>query len=336
MSIKIAINGYGRIGKCLLRLIIEAQNGLNELELVAVNDSGVDCDIHAHLTQYDTVHGYFNHEVKALPDGLSIDGKKIRFFSTRDPNTLPWATLGVDIVLECTGAFTSKEKSMAHINAGAKKVLISAPGATDVDATIVYGVNHHLFTKDMQVISNASCTTNCLAPLIKVLQDTVGIESGLMTTVHSYTRDQALVDSYHKDLHRARSAAMSIIPTKTGAAKSVGLIFPELKGKLDGVSVRVPTPNVSLVDLSIIAKRDTTVEEINNSMIFASQSSLNGILAINTLPLVSSDFNNKTYSSIFDATQTKVIGRLVKVFSWYDNEWGFASRMLDMVKLMNK
>jgi glyceraldehyde 3-phosphate dehydrogenase len=336
MTIKVAINGYGRIGRCILRAIYES-NRTNEIEVVAINDMGRDLAVHAHLTQYDSVHGLFNHKVQKNQEGIEIDGHKIRFFAERDPNLLPWAQLGVDVVLECTGVFASKAKSSAHLHAGAKKVLISAPGGDDVDATIVYGVNHQILTKEMSVVSNASCTTNCLAPIAQILDKLIGIESGLMTTIHSYTNDQVLTDSYHSDLHRARSATMSMIPTKTGAAKSVGLVLPELHGKLDGLSIRVPTPNVSLVDFTFIGYRDTTVEEINHSMIQAANGingGLKGILAVNHDPLVSIDFNHNAHSSIFDLMQTRVSGRLVKVFSWYDNEWGFSNRMLDVVIAM--
>lgn len=335
MAIKVAINGYGRIGRCVLRAIYEA-NRTHEIIVVAINDMGSDIAVHSYLTQHDSVHGLFNHKVQKHHDSIEIDGHHIKFLSERDPNLLPWAQLGVDIVFECTGVFTSKAKASAHLHAGAKKVLISAPGGDDVDATIVYGVNHQILTKDMTVVSNASCTTNCLAPVAQVLNNLVGIESGLMTTIHSYTNDQVLTDSYHSDLHRARSATMSMIPTKTGAAKSVGLVLPELHGKLDGLSIRVPTPNVSLVDFTFVSYRDTTKEEINHSITQASGGVLKGVLAVNDEPLVSIDFNHNTHSSIFDLTQTRVAERLVKVFSWYDNEWGFSNRMLDVaVAMMN-
>ncbi|MBP9742020.1 MAG: type I glyceraldehyde-3-phosphate dehydrogenase [Burkholderiales bacterium] len=328
MAIRIAINGYGRIGRCVLRALFE-YGRTNEIELVAVNSLGSNLAISTHITQYDSIHGYFNHKVEKHQDGLSIDGHKIKFFVERDPRLLPWKQLDIDVVLECSGAFTSKEKANSHLIAGAKKVLISAPGAEDVDATIVYGVNHHLITPDMTVISNASCTTNCLAPVVQILNKLVGINSGLMTTIHSFTSDQVLLDNYHSDLHRARAATLSMIPTKTGAAKAVGLVLPELKGKLDGLAVRVPTPNVSLIDLTFSAKRDTTAEEINHVMVKAAEEDFKGILSVSHLPLVSCDFNHSPYSSIFDATQTRVIGKLVKIFSWYDNEWGFSNRMLD-------
>lgn len=330
MTIKVAINGYGRIGRCILRAIYES-NRSSQIQVVAINDAGSDMAVHAHLTQNDSVHGRFNHEVKMVENGIEIDDKLIRIFNQRDPNLLPWAELEVDVVLECTGVFTSKAKASAHINAGAKKVLISAPGADDVDATVVYGVNHHVLTKQMTVVSNASCTTNCLAPVAKVLNDLIGIESGLMTTIHSYTNDQVLTDSYHTDLHRARSATMSMIPTKTGAAKSVGLVLPELLGKLDGLSIRVPTPNVSLVDFTFMAKRNTTKQEINQTMTSMANGEFKGIIQVNHSALVSIDFNHNPHSSIFDLQETRVSGRLVKVFSWYDNEWGFSNRMIDVI-----
>jgi len=335
MAVKVAINGFGRIGRCILRALYES-NRTHEIEIVAVNDLGKDIAIHAHLTQHDSVHGLFNHKVERSDDGIIIDGHKIKFFAERDPNILPWKDLGVDVVLECTGVFTSKEKASTHLNAGAKKVIISAPGGNDVDATIVYGVNHHLLTKEMTVISNASCTTNCLAPVAKTLNDLVGIENGLMTTIHSYTNDQVLTDSYHSDMLRARSATMSMIPTKTGAAKAVGLVLPELNGKLDGLAVRVPTPNVSLVDLVFTAKRETSKEEINHAITEAANGKLKGVLGLSNGPYVSIDFNHNPHSSIFDLTETRVIGKLVKVFSWYDNEWGFSNRMLDnTIALLN-
>ncbi|MCC2644518.1 MAG: gap [Burkholderiales bacterium] len=335
MTIKVAINGYGRIGRCILRALYEGNHN-NKIEIVAINDLGIDLETQALLTQHDSVHGYFSQKVEKTTDGISINGHEIKFFAQRNPSLLPWASLGVDVVLECTGIFTSKEKASSHLDAGAKKVIISAPGSDDIDATIVFGINHHLLTKDMTVISNASCTTNCLAPVAQILNNLLGIESGLMTTVHSYTNDQLLTDSYHSDPRRARSATMSMIPTKTGAAKALGLVLPELNGKLDGLSVRVPTPNVSLVDLTFTASRTTDIEEVNQAIIDASNGKLKGILAVNYEPLVSIDFNHNLHSSIFDLTQTKVIGKLVKVFSWYDNEWGFSNRMLDnVVALMN-
>lgn len=330
MAIKVAINGYGRIGRCILRALYE-QNKNTEVKIVAINDMGSDINIHALLTRRDSVHGMLNHEVTPTENGIKVAGDEIKFFAQRDPSLLPWKDLGIDVVLECTGVFTSKEKASAHLKAGAKKVIISAPGGDDIDATIVYGVNHHLLTKEMTVISNASCTTNCLAPVAQVLNNLVGIESGLMTTIHSYTNDQVLTDSYHSDALRARSATMSMIPTKTGAAKAVGLVLPELNGKLDGLAIRVPTPNVSLIDLSFIAKRETNKEEINQAITKAANDNLKGILAVNNEHLVSIDFNHNSHSSIFDSTQTRVNGKLVKVYSWYDNEWGFSNRMLDNV-----
>lgn len=328
MAVKVAINGYGRIGRNILRALYESKR-TNEIEIVAINDMGPDLAIHAHLTQNDSVHGRFNHKVELVDGHLIIDGHKIKMLAERDPNLLPWGQLGVDIVFECTGIFTSKEKASAHLHAGAGKVLISAPGANDVDATVVYGVNHYILTSDMTVVSNASCTTNCLAPVAQVLNNAIGIENGLMTTIHSYTNDQVLTDSYHSDMHRARAATMSMIPTKTGAAKALGLVLPELNGKLDGLSIRVPTPNVSLVDLTFTAKRDTTIEEINHVIVEAAHGKLKGVLGASNDLLVSIDFNHNPHSSIFDLTQTRVNGRLVKVFSWYDNEWGFSNRMLD-------
>ncbi len=330
MAIKIAINGYGRIGRCVLRALFEATR-TNEIELVAINNLSGNIPINAHITQHDSIHGYFSAKVEYDDEHLIIDGHKIKFLAQRDPKLLPWKDLGVDVVLECSGVFTSKEKASGHLLAGAKKVIISAPGGDDVDATVVYGVNDNILTKDMTVISNASCTTNCLAPVAQVLNELVGIENGLMTTIHSFTSDQVLLDNYHSDMHRARAATMSMIPTKTGAAKAVGLVLPELKGKLDGLAIRVPTPNVSLVDLVFSSKRDTTVDEINNAITKAANGHLKGILQVNSLPLVSIDFNHNPHSSIFDATQTRVSGKLVKVFSWYDNEWGFSNRMLDNV-----
>ncbi len=335
MAIKVGINGYGRIGRNVLRALYEGQR-TGELRIVAVNDLG-DAKINAHLTQYDTVHGRFPGEVKVDGDSLVVNGDRIRVLAERDPAKLPWGSLGVDYVFECTGLFTSKAKASAHLSAGAKKVVISAPGGDDVDATVVYGVNHGVLSGKHTVISNASCTTNCLAPVAKVLNDAVGISAGIMTTIHSYTNDQVLTDVYHKDLRRARSATQSQIPTKTGAAAAVGLVLPELKGLLDGFSVRVPTINVSIVDLTFTAKRATTVEEINNVMRDAAAGGLNGVLAYNTAPLVSIDFNHDAHSSIFDATLTKVIaGTLVKVCAWYDNEWGFSNRMIDTALAWSK
>ena len=325
---KIAINGYGRIGRNIVRAVYET-NRTSEFKIVAINDLG-DAKTNAHLTKYDTVHGKFPFDVSVEGDYIVINGDRIRVLAERNPANLPWKELEVDVVHECTGLFTTKEKASAHITAGAKKVIISAPGGADVDATIVYGVNHEILKASDTVISNASCTTNCLAPLIKPLIDTIGVEHGLMTTIHSYTNDQVLTDVYHKDLRRARSATQSMIPTKTGAASAVGLVIPEMKGKLDGFAMRVPTINVSVVDLCFQAKRNTTKEEINDILKAASQGALNGILAYNDEPLVSSDFNHNPASSIYESSLTKVTGgNFVKVLSWYDNEWGFSNRMLD-------
>jgi glyceraldehyde 3-phosphate dehydrogenase (phosphorylating) len=328
MPIKVGINGYGRIGRNVLRAIYEGKR-TGEVQIVALNDLG-DAKTNAHLTQYDTVHGRFPGEVKVDGDSMVVNGDRIRVLAERDPAKLPWGSLGVEYVLESTGLFTSKAKASAHLTGGAKRVVISAPGGEDVDATIVYGVNHQVLSSKHTVISNASCTTNCLAPVAKVLHDAIGISAGIMTTVHSYTNDQVLTDVYHKDLRRARSATMSQIPTKTGAAAAVGLVLPELKGRLDGFAVRVPTINVSLVDLTFTAKRATTVDEVNQALRNAAAGALRGVLAYNEAPLVSVDFNHDAHSSIFDATLTKVIGgNLVKVCAWYDNEWGFSNRMID-------
>jgi glyceraldehyde 3-phosphate dehydrogenase len=329
MTVKLGINGYGRIGRNVLRALYESGKR-SQLQIVAINDLG-DAKINAHLTRYDTAHGRFDKEVKVDGDALVIDGDRIRVLSERDPTKLPWSSLGVDIVLECTGLFTSKAKASKHLEAGARKVLISAPGGDDVDATIVYGVNHGVLRASHTVISNASCTTNCLAPIAKVLNDSVGIVAGVMTTVHAYTNDQVLSDVYHTDLRRARSATQSMIPTKTGAASAVGLVLPELKGRLDGFALRVPTINVSLVDLSFTARRKTSVEEINALMKAAAGGPpLAGILGYTEELLVSVDYNHDPHSSIYDATMTKVIeGTLAKVCAWYDNEWGFSNRMLD-------
>ncbi|MDD3265629.1 MAG: type I glyceraldehyde-3-phosphate dehydrogenase [Burkholderiales bacterium] len=332
-KIRVAISGYGRIGRNVLRAIYET-NRTDEFEIVAVNATGTDLSVQALLTQRDTVQGFFPYKVEAVENGLNIDGKFIPFCAERDPTKLPWKEFNVDVVMECTGAFTSKVKAMAHINAGAKKVIISSPGGDDVDATIVYGVNHNILTKEMQVVSNASCTTNCLAPVAKVLNDAIGIENGLMTTIHAFTNDQNLTDVYHKDARRARSATSSMIPTKTGAAAAVGLVLPELKGKIDGLAIRVPTINVSLVDLVFTAKKEVTKEEVNKLIKDASDGFLKGILGYNKDPLVSIDFNHTVESSIFDSTQTRVNGNLVKVFAWYDNEWGFSNRMLDTAKAL--
>ncbi len=335
MSIRVAINGYGRIGRNVLRALYESGRN-KEINIVAINDLG-NAETNAHLTRYDTAHGKFKGTVAVEGDHMVVNGDKIKVFAIRNPAEIPWGALDVDVVLECTGLFTSKAKASAHITGGAKKVIISAPGGPDVDATIVYGVNHNVLKAAHTVISNASCTTNCLAPMVKPLHDKIGVVNGLMTTVHSYTNDQVLTDVYHEDLRRARSATMSMIPTKTGAAVAVGLVLPELNGKLDGYAIRVPTINVSVVDLSFVAARDTTVDEVNAIMKeAASQGPLKGILNYNTAPLVSIDFNHDPASSTFDSTLTKVSGRLVKVSSWYDNEWGFSNRMLDTtVALMN-
>lgn len=328
MAVKVGINGYGRIGRNILRALYES-NRTQEIQIVAINDLG-DAGTNAHLTQYDTAHGKFHGQVSVEGDNMVVNGDKIRVVAQRDPAQLPWGQLGVDVVLECTGLFANKEKAEKHLAGGAKKVIISAPAEGAVDATVVYGVNHSVLTSAMTVISNASCTTNCLAPLVKPLHETIGLHSGIMTTVHAYTNDQVLTDVFHKDLRRARSATMSMIPTKTGAAAAVGLVLPELKGKLDGFAVRVPTINVSLVDLTFTAKRATSVEEINQILKSAADGSLKGVLAYSDGPLVSVDFNHNPHSSNYDATLTKVIdGTLVKVCSWYDNEWGFSNRMLD-------
>jgi glyceraldehyde 3-phosphate dehydrogenase len=327
MTIKVAINGYGRIGRNILRAHYEGGKK-NDIQIVAINDLGQP-ESNAHLTRYDTAHGKFPGTVTVDGDYMIVNGDKIRVFAQRDPAQIPWGELGVDVVLECTGFFTSKEKASAHLKGGAKKVIISAPGGKDVDATVVYGVNQSVLKSSHTVISNASCTTNCLAPLVKPLNDKIGLLNGLMTTVHAYTNDQVLTDVMHEDLRRARSATMSMIPTKTGAAVAVGLVLPELDGKLDGYAIRVPTINVSVVDLSFIAARDTTVEEVNAIMKEAADGPLHGVLTYNTEQLVSIDYNHNPASSNFDATLTKVSGRLVKVSSWYDNEWGFSNRMLD-------
>ncbi len=327
MTIKVAINGYGRIGRNILRAIYEG-GYRKQIQVVAINDLG-DAQINAYLTRHDTVHGKFPGEVAVEGDNLVVNGDKIRVIAERDPNKLPWGELGVDVVLECTGLFTSKKQAAAHLTAGAKKVVISAPAGSDVDATIVYGVNHDILKSSFTVISNASCTTNCIAPMVKPLNEKIGIIQGLMTTIHSYTNDQKLIDVYHPDLRRARSATHSMIPTKTGAAAAVGLVIPELAGKLDGFAVRVPTINVSLIDFTFQAKRPTTVEEVNSIMKSASEHELKGILVYCDEPLVSVDFNHTAMSCTFDATLTKVIGDTVKVLGWYDNEWGFSNRMID-------
>jgi len=335
MTIKVAINGFGRIGRNILRAFYESAKK-HDLAFVAINDLG-DARTNAHLLKYDTAHGRFKGTVEVEGDALMVNGDRIRVVAERDPSKLPWKALGVDVVLECTGLFTSKAKASAHLTAGAKKVIISAPGDKDVDRTVVYGVNHQTLKASDTVISNASCTTNCLAPLVKALDDRIGVVSGLMTTVHAYTNDQVLTDVYHSDLRRARSASQNMIPTKTGAAAAVGLVLPHLNGKLDGFSIRVPTINVSIVDLSFVAKKPTTVDEVNAAVKQASTGDLKGLLEYNQEPLVSSDFNHNPASSVFDATLTRVTGgTLVKVSAWYDNEWGFSNRMLDTtVALMN-
>ncbi len=335
MTIKIGINGYGRIGRNILRALFESGR-TGELAIVAINDLG-DAETNAHLTRYDSAHGKFPGTVSVDGDHLIINGARIRVLSERDPAKLPWAELGVEVVHEATGLFTSRKKAAAHLAAGAKKVIISAPGGADVDATIVFGVNHHTLRSSHEVISNASCTTNCLAPVVKVLHENIGVLTGVMTTIHAVTNDQVLTDVYHSDLRRARSAAVSMIPTKTGAAAAVGLVLPELNGKLDGYAVRVPTLNVSMIDLTVQAARETSATEIHALMKNAAEGELKGILAYNDQPLVSIDFNHDPASAIYDAALTRVIdGRLVKVVAWYDNEWGFSNRMLDTtVALMN-
>ncbi|RVU37490.1 type I glyceraldehyde-3-phosphate dehydrogenase [Rheinheimera riviphila] len=334
MTIRVAINGFGRIGRNVLRALYESKKSY-DIKIVAINDLG-DAAINAHLLKYDTAHGIFAAEVEHSDKAIFVNGDEIRTLSERSPANLPWAELQVDVVLECTGLFTDRPSAGAHLTAGAKKVIISAP-ASGVDATVVYGVNHDVITPEMTIISNASCTTNCLSPIAKPLNDVLGIESGLMTTIHAYTNDQRLSDVYHTDVRRARAAAMSMIPTKTGAAAAVGLVVPELKGKFDGLAVRVPVLNVSLVDLTFIAGRNTTVEEVNSIIRkAAAEFPMNQVLAVNDLPLVSVDFNHNPMSSIFDATETRVNGRLVKVLAWYDNEWGFSNRMLDNTVQMMK
>lgn len=334
MTIRVGINGYGRIGRNVLRALFETAR-TQEIQIVALNDLG-DAATNAHLTQYDSAHGRFPGTVMVDGDSMVVNGERIKVLAERDPAKLPWGELKVDVVMECTGLFTTREKAALHLKGGAKKVIISAPASGEVDATIVYGVNHQSLTARHTIISNASCTTNCLAPLIKPLHEKIGVVSGLMTTIHSYTNDQVLTDVFHTDLRRARSATQSMIPTKTGAAAAVGLVLPDLNGKLDGLAVRVPTLNVSLVDLTFQAERATDKQEITAIMKNAAASDLKGILMVNELPLVSIDFNHNPYSSIFEASETKVIGTLVKVMAWYDNEWGFSNRMLDTtVALMN-
>lgn len=332
MAIRIAINGYGRIGRNILRALYESGRE-QEFEVVAINDLG-DSAISAHLTEYDSVHGRFMWPVRAEKDRLILGEHSIRMLREPDPHALPWRELGVDIVFECTGRFTDREQASIHLQQGAGKVLVSAP-AKGADATIVFGVNESILTSEHQVVSNASCTTNCLAPMAKALNDSIGIQQGLMTTIHSYTNDQHLSDVYHTDLYRARAAALSMIPTKTGAAKAVGLVLPELDGRLSGLAVRVPTANVSLVDLTFTANRNTTVEEVNAIMKRAAEAS-KGIIEYNSTPLVSIDFNHHSASTIYDSLQTQVLGSMVKVFAWYDNEWGFSNRMLDTASCMHK
>ena len=328
MAIKVGINGYGRIGRNILRALFES-NRTDEIEIVAINDLG-DANTNAHLTRFDTAHGRFPGTVTVEGDNMIVNGKAIKVFSERDPAKIPWGDLGVEVVHESTGLFTSKAKSSAHLKGGAKKVIISAPGANDVDATVVFGVNESVLKSSDAVISNASCTTNCLAPVAKVVHENIGMIHGIMTTVHAYTNDQVLTDVYHSDLRRARSATMSMIPTKTGAAAAVGLVLPELNGKLDGYAVRVPTINVSMVDLTFQAARETSIKEINSLMKDAAEGALKGVLAYNNEPLVSIDFNHDPASSTYDAGLTKIIdGTLVKIVAWYDNEWGFSNRMLD-------
>jgi glyceraldehyde 3-phosphate dehydrogenase len=329
MTIKVAINGFGRIGRMVLRAHYEGGKK-HKLQFVAVNDLG-DATTNAHLLKHDTAHGPFPSKVRVDGDSIVVDSDRIKVIAERDPAKLPWKSLGVDIVLECTGLFTSKAKAGAHLAAGAKKVIISAPGEKDVDRTVVFGVNHKTLKGSDSVISNASCTTNCLAPLVKAIDDRIGVASGLMNTIHSFTNDQVLTDVFHKDLRRARAAGHNMIPTKTGAAAAVGLVLPHLNGKLDGYSIRVPTINVSIVDLTFVAKRPTTVEEVNKAVKAAAEAELKGVLEYSTEQLVSSDFNHNPASSIFDSTLTRVSdGTLVKVSSWYDNEWGFSNRMLDV------
>ena len=327
MAIRLGINGYGRIGRNILRALYEAGRTA-DLQIVAINDLG-DAHTNAHLTQYDSAHGKFPGTVAVDGNSMVINGDRIKVLAERDPSKLPWGELKVDVVMECTGLFTTKEKAGLHLKGGAKKVIISAPASGPVDATIVYGVNHRTLKASDTIISNASCTTNCLAPLVKPLHDAIGVESGLMTTIHSYTNDQVLTDVYHSDLRRARSATQSMIPTKTGAAAAVGLVLPALNGKLDGLAIRVPTINVSLVDLTFVASRATDKKEITTLMKAAAGGELKNILMVNEAPLVSIDFNHNPHSSIFEASETKVIGTLVKVMAWYDNEWGFSNRMLD-------
>jgi glyceraldehyde 3-phosphate dehydrogenase len=333
MPVRVAINGFGRIGRNVLRAIVET--GRKDVEVVAVNDLGP-VETNAHLLRFDSVHGRFPHEVTVEGDTINVGDGKIKVTAIKDPSTLPWKDLGIDIAMECTGIFTSKDKASAHLTAGAKRVLVSAP-ADGADLTVVYGVNHDKLTKSHMVVSNASCTTNCLAPVAKVLNDTIGIDKGFMTTIHAYTGDQPTLDTLHKDLYRGRAAALSMIPTSTGAAKAVGLVLPELKGRLDGVSIRVPTPNVSVIDFKFVAKKATTIEEVNGAIERAAKQELKGILTFTRSPNVSIDFNHDPHSSIFHMDQTKVMdGTLVRVMSWYDNEWGFSNRMTDTAGAMAK
>jgi glyceraldehyde 3-phosphate dehydrogenase len=333
MSIRVGINGFGRIGRNIVRAIVE--NGRNDIEVVGINDLGP-VETNAHLLRYDSVHGRFANEVTVKGDTISVGNGAIKVTAIKDPSQLPWKDLGVDIVMECTGIFTSKDKASAHLNAGAKRVLVSAP-SDGADLTVVYGVNHDKLSKDHKVVSNASCTTNCLAPVAKVLDDAVGIEKGFMTTIHSYTGDQPTLDTLHKDLYRTRAAALNMIPTSTGAAKAVGLVLPELKGKLDGVAIRVPTPNVSVIDFKFVSKKATTKDEINGAVKRAAEQQLKGILGYTEQANVSMDFNHDPHSSIFHMDQTRVMeGTLVRVMSWYDNEWGFSSRMADTAVAMGK
>ncbi|WP_022710820.1 type I glyceraldehyde-3-phosphate dehydrogenase [Pseudochrobactrum sp. AO18b] len=333
MAVRVAINGFGRIGRNVLRAIIES--GRTDIEVVAINDLGP-VETNAHLLRYDSVHGRFPAEVTVKGDTINVGRGAMKVHAVRNPAELPWAAEGVDIALECTGIFATRDKAAAHLEAGAKRVIVSAP-ADNADLTVVYGVNHDKLSKDHLVISNASCTTNCLAPVAQVLNDAIGIEKGFMTTIHSYTGDQPTLDTMHKDLYRARAAALSMIPTSTGAAKAVGLVLPELKGKLDGVAIRVPTPNVSVVDLTFEAKRSTTVEEINNAIREAANGRLKGILGFTDEPLVSIDFNHNPHSSVFHMDQTKVMeGTMVRILTWYDNEWGFSNRMSDTAVALGK
>ena len=333
MAIKLAINGFGRIGRLVLRAIIESNR--KDVKVIAINDLGTP-DSNAHLLQYDSVHGALPQKVRATKSTINAGKGPIKIFSERNPEDLPWKELNIDIVMECTGIFTSREKSQLHLNAGAKKVLISAP-SNDADITVVYGVNHNKIRKSHKIISNASCTTNCLAPVAKVINRLCGINQGYMTTVHAFTGDQSILDVLHSDPRRARAASQSIIPASTGAAKAVGLVLPELQGRLDGTAVRIPTPNVSMIDLVFNAKKKTDIESINNAMIRASRKELKGVLAVENRPLVSIDFNHNPHSSIFDLTQTQVIkGKLGRVLSWYDNEWGFANRMSDTASVVGK